>query len=347
MRIEATATSISWIPSDSVWSTMRRGFDLGLAHWDAPLPETVDSPGEVHELCRQDRFRFANVLSGWAEFDDGRVVASGVTDDSGLVMGATTVRVRWVGGVTFQAASLPVIRPEPQHGDGQVTLLQTVGGRTGVPLPRPVPHAPFVRWQAPLVWTTLALTIRADGSSAVDLVGASAFPRHWVYDETGRVALKSAFADEQRWMSHSFGGRTPWGEHDRPALVVAFESELEQRLSVDIMQRGARPEIRRLPAGATLTEQGRPGAELFLILDGIVGVEVDGRVLGEVGPGAVLGERAILEGGVRTSTVRSTTPVRRAVARVDDLDIERLRGLVQLHRREEEHTPPAGPPSRT
>jgi len=274
-------------------------------------------------------------------------VASGVTDDSGLVMGATTVRVRGVGGVTFQAASLPVIRPEPQHGDGQVTLLQTVGGRTGVPLPRPVPHAPFVRWQAPLVWTTLALTIRADGSSAVDLVGASAFPRHWVYDETGRVALKSAFADEQRWMSHSFGGRTPWGEHDRPALVVAFESELEQRLSVDIMQRGARPEIRRLPAGATLTEQGRPGAELFLILDGIVGVEVDGRVLGEVGPGAVLGERAILEGGVRTSTVRSTTPVRLAVARVDDLDIERLRGLVQLHRREEEHTPPAGPPSRT
>jgi len=76
-----------------------------------------------------------------------------------------------------------------------------------------------------------------------------------------------------------------------------------------------------------------------------VDVEVDGRVLGEVGPGAVIGERAILEGGVRTSTVRSTTPVRVAVARVDDLDIGRLRELVQFHRREEDPNPPEGPPT--
>jgi len=69
-----------------------------------------------------------------------------------------------------------------------VVFRQTAGGRTAIPLPRPVPHPPFVRWQAPLVWTTLALTIRADGSSQARMVGASAFPRHWVYGSDGEVA---------------------------------------------------------------------------------------------------------------------------------------------------------------
>ncbi len=52
MRIEATATSMSWIPSESVWSGMRRGFEMGLAHWDEPLPDAITGTDEVHELCR-------------------------------------------------------------------------------------------------------------------------------------------------------------------------------------------------------------------------------------------------------------------------------------------------------
>ena len=182
-------------------------------------------------------------------------------------------------------------------------FVQTVGGRTALPLPRPVPHPPYVRWQAPLVWTTLAVTLRPDGSSDVELAGASAFPRHWVYGADGRVALKSGLADQGRWMAHSFGERTPWADHDRPALVVAVESELERQLSNDIMRGGARPEIRNLPEGAELTRQGAPGDELYLVLDGIARVDVDGNALAEFGPGAVLGERALLEDGVRTSTV--------------------------------------------
>jgi CRP-like cAMP-binding protein len=48
---------------------------------------------------------------------------------------------------------------------------------------------------------------------------------------------------------------------------------------------------------------GEEGRELFLILDGTVDVEVDGDVVAEIGPGAVVGERAPLEGGKRTATV--------------------------------------------
>ena len=334
MRVEATATSMSWIPSESVWSGMRRGFELGLAHWDDPLPDAVEVPHEVHTLCREDRFRFANVLSAWAEVEDGRVVSAGLGDASGLVMGSTTVRVAKVGA-TFRAVSLPTLRPEPEHDDGSVRFLQTVGGRTGVPLPRRVARPPYVQWAAPTVWTTLSLTIRADGSTDVHLVGASTFPRHWVYGPDGRLALKSGLTDEDTWLTESFGDRTPWGDHDTPALVVAVESDLERQMSTEIMRGGNVPQVRRLKAGETLTRQGESGHELFLVLDGVVSVDVDGTVLGEVGPGAVLGERALLEGGTRTSTLTAVTPVRVAAAPGDTVDVEALRELARGHRREE------------
>jgi Cyclic nucleotide-binding domain len=337
MRIEATATSLSWIPSESVWSGMRRGFELGLAHWDEPLPDALAGIHEVHALCREDRFRFGNVLGGWAEVEDGRITTAGFTDDSGLVMGATTVRVARVGA-TFRAVSLPALRPEPEHAEGAVTFVQTVGGRTGVPLPRRVSRKPFVQWAAPTVWTTLALTLRADGSSDVRLRGASTFPRHWVYGSDGRLNLKSGLTDEDTWLTESFGQRTPWGDYATPALVVAVESELERQMSTEIMHGGSAPQVRRIKAGATLTRQGDPGDEVFLVLDGVVSVDVDGTPLGEVGPGAVLGERALLEGGVRTSTLTAVTPVRVAAAHGDSVDLDKLRELSLSHRREEQQT---------
>lgn len=334
-RVEATATSLSWIPSESVWGAMRRGFELGLAHWDEPLPDAVEDAGTVHELCRQDRFRFGNLLSAWAEVEDGRVVAAGVHEHSGLVMGSTTVRVAGLGA-TFRAVSLPTLRPEPEHEGDSVTFTQTVGGRTGVPLPRRVSRRPFVQWAAPTVWTTLALTLRADGSAEVRLAGASPFPRHWVYGPDGRLLLKSGLTDEDTWMTESFGTLTPWGAHDTPALVVAVESELERQLSTELMHGGHAPQVRRLRAGDVLTRQGDPGDELYLVLDGVVAVDVDGSPLGELGPGAVLGERAVLEDGRRTSTLTAVTPVRVAAVPAADLDLEKLRVLAAGHHREDE-----------
>jgi hypothetical protein len=348
MRVSATTTTLSWIPSDSVWGPLKLGFDLGLSHWDQPMPERLTGVPDVDALHDAGRFRFANVLQGWVDIDDGRIVGHGFGDRSGLLMGDTTVRLARTG-VTFAAVGLPVIRSAEVAGDGSgggsVVFRQTVGGRTAIPLPRPVPHPPFVRWQAPLVWTTLALTMHADGSSDSKLVGASAFPRHWVYGTDGTVAWKSALTDESTWMRHSFGERTPWSERDREALVTEVESQVERQLSTDIMRGGAKPEIRRLPNGSLLTRQGDPGDELYLVLDGVAVVEVDGRAVAELGPGAVVGERAILEEGLRTSTVRATTALRVAVARRDAIDVDRLRALAETHRREDQPMgeAPSGP----
>lgn len=335
MRIEATGTTLSWIPSESVTGPLKLGMNLKLGHYDDPLPDQVAGTNEVHELCRLDKFRFGNVLSGWAEVDDGRIVDAGFGEASNLVMGSTTVRVGKLG-VTFRAISLPVLRGEPERSDQEVTLTQTVGGATGVPLPRPVPHPPFVKWQAPIVWTTLRLTIRADGSSDVTLVGASAFPRHWVYDTAGHISAKTGLAAQGEWLNHSFGLRTPWGDSDREALVLAAETELERQLSGEIMRGGEKPSIRRLSEGERLTTQGEPGDELFLVLDGVLSVDFDGTPLAEVGPGAVVGERAVLEGGTRTSTLTAVTPVSVAVAAKDQIDLDRLRELSLGHRREEQ-----------
>ncbi len=188
----------------------------------------------------------------------GRIIGAGYRDDSGGLMGATTVKVG-AARRTFQAVRLPDLRRAPEHGDGWVRFTQTVGGRTGVPAPRRVAHPPFLQWQAPTVWTTLTLTLHADGRAELGVPGASRFPRHWVYDASGKLARKSGLTDFNEWFRKSFGKHTPWGDEDSSALVVAVETALERELSVQLMHGAGKPRIVSHPAGATLVRQGAAG----------------------------------------------------------------------------------------
>ena len=150
-------------------------------------------------------------------------------------------------------------------------------------------------------------TVGADGSATFDVAGASPFPRHWIYDADDALASKVGVADFRGWYHGEQGRHTPWGDEDTPALVTAVESALERELSGQIMRSGTKPEIRRLKEGELLTRQGAEGHELFLLLDGVLSVEVDGEAVAEVGPGAIVGERAALEGGRRSSTLKALT----------------------------------------
>jgi hypothetical protein len=227
MRYESCVTSLSWIPSEAVTGATRTAFDSGFTHYDDPPPAEL---ADIEELRAGDRFRFANVLRAWIEVDDsGRIIGGGY-DGSGI-MGATTLRL---GGLshTFQAVPLPDMQRTPEQGEGWMRFVQTTGGRTAIPAPRPVRRRPFVQWQAPLVWTTLSLTLHADGRAEYSVTGASRFPRHWIYDADGRLAHKSGLTDYANWTRVSFGRHTPWGDEDSPALVTAVETALEQALSV-------------------------------------------------------------------------------------------------------------------
>ncbi len=99
-------------------------------------------------------------------------------------------------------------------------------------------------------------------------------------------------------MREAFGKHTPWGDEESPALVTAVETALERELSGRIMKGGAKPKIRVVKKGDALVTQGEPGHELFLLLDGVLRIEVDGERIAEVGPGAVLGERAVTREGL-------------------------------------------------
>ncbi|MCA1830335.1 MAG: cyclic nucleotide-binding domain-containing protein [Actinomycetota bacterium] len=343
MRIESSVTSLSWIPTEAISGMTKVPFATGMAHWDEVPPDQLD---DLEVLRKEDRFRFANNLRAWVEIDDapetwqgrtlsrgtGRITASGFSG-AGLI-GSTTLKLG-KKAMTFAAVPLET-QQQIEKGDGFVRFTQTAGGRTGVPAPRPVPHPPFFQFHAPIAWTTLQLTIYADGRSEFELKGASPFPRHWVYDHAGTLVSKSGLIDYKDWAKHAFGARTPWGDEDSPAVVAQVETALEHELSFMIMRKDRKPRYKKIKKGKTLTEQGEFGDELFLLLDGVLSVEVDGQPVAEVGPGAILGELAILGGGRRTSTLRAVTNSRVAVAAGDEVDRSLLEELAKQHRRESE-----------
>ena len=149
------------------------------------------------------------------------------------------------------------------------------------------------------------------------------------------MAEKSGQIKFRKWFRRAFGKHSPWGGEDSEALVAEVETALERELSKTIMRSGEKPEIRKVKGGTNLVEQGQAGDDLFLLLDGVLRVEVDGKALADLGPGAVLGERAVLEGGNRTSTLTAVTDCKVAVARADQIDRKRLEQLSEGHRREE------------
>lgn len=331
MRFERSVTSISWIPSEAIEGLPKLPFELGIGHYDEPPPERL-AAGDLERLRDADRFREANVLRAWIEVDDGRVVDSGYSGEA--LVGSTTFRVGpkaiVVPGVAFET-----IRAEPERGDASVRFVQTVGGRAGFPAPRRVSGKPFFRIHSATAWTTLALTIDADGSSGHELQGASAFPRHWVYDDAGQLVQKSGTVDFKTWYRESHGERTPWGDEESPAVVAAAETELERRLSRELIGGGEKVGRRRLEVDETLVEQGETGEDLYVILDGVLAVEVDGDVVAEIGPGAVVGERAVLEEGTRTATLRARTQARVAVVPGSALAPSELEALAAGRRQEE------------
>jgi len=334
MRIESSVTSLSWIPSEAIKGMTKLPFSMGVAHYDESPPDHLeDGLTTLAELRDADRFRFANNLQAWIEVEDGKIVSYG--QSGGGMIGSTTMKLG-KKSATFAAVSLPDLPLAPEVGDGWVKFSQSAGGRTGVPAPRRVSRPPFMQVIAPLAWSTLSITLHADGRVVPELVGASPFPRHWVYGDDGALIAKTGLIDFKTWYREAFGKHSPWGDEDSPALVTEIETALERSLADNIMRGSAKPTIRKLKADDTLVEQGSEGNDLFLLLDGVLRVEVDGEALAELGPGALLGERAILEGGVRTSTLRAVTKCTVAVATSDTVDPESLAAVSEGHRREEQ-----------
>ena len=69
-----------------------------------------------------------------------------------------------------------------------------------------------------------------------------------------------------------------------------------------------------LPAGQVLAHEGTVGSEFFIVLAGNVEVVQSGDLVATRGPGAPLGEIALLGARSRTATLIAQTPVHARVA---------------------------------
>src|SRR5215831_1289572 len=187
MRIESSVTSVTWIPYEAIKGMPKLPFDWGVAHYDEPLHDRLL---DLDAMQENDLFREANELKAWIDTeDDGTITEYGYSGRGRI--GVTRIKLGR-REVAFPAVQYPLIQTEPEVGDGWVRFRQSAGGHMGLPAPRRVLGKPFFRVQSASAWTTLELTINADGTSEGTLAGASTFPRHWVYDKEGVNVLAPA-----------------------------------------------------------------------------------------------------------------------------------------------------------
>jgi Cyclic nucleotide-binding domain len=295
MRIASSVTAITWLPFAALDALPELPIGIAVAHYDEPPPAVL---GDLDELRDADRFREANRLEGWIEVENGEIVDYG-RDGRSVVTGAGLDVDS--GQIAFPAIEFPVIQPEPEIGDGFVRFQQTVGGRIGFPVARPLRGRGYFHIGSAQAWTTLELVIRTDGSSERRLVAASPFPRHSLYDGGGTFVSEHGLTDFDGWYRECHD-ESPWAG-----------DELEDELDQVAIRSGATLQRRRLRAGEPLVEQDEPGADMFLLLEGALDVEIDGDTVARVGSGAVLGELAVLGAGKRTATLRAVRPSRVAV----------------------------------
>jgi CRP/FNR family cyclic AMP-dependent transcriptional regulator len=71
--------------------------------------------------------------------------------------------------------------------------------------------------------------------------------------------------------------------------------------------------------GETLVRAGTPPAQLFFIEEGTVEVKRDDDVVATLGAGDVVGERGVVERGLRNATVVATSPVQAVFLTGDQL----------------------------
>ena len=98
--------------------------------------------------------------------------------------------------------------------------------------------------------------------------------------------------------------------------MVGRDTYLEHLASVPLFAACSQKDLQRIarasdevqiPEGRTLVKQGDIGRECFVLVDGKVKVERNGRKLATLGPGAYFGELSLLDKGPRTATATAET----------------------------------------
>jgi CRP/FNR family transcriptional regulator, cyclic AMP receptor protein len=104
-----------------------------------------------------------------------------------------------------------------------------------------------------------------------------------------------------------FGSRKAAPEAAEHLQDVAFF----EGFSADELQRvAALADEVEAEQGAEIMDQGRPGLECYVILDGTAGVYVSGEHIATLEAGSMVGEMALIDHRPRSATVVAQTPMR-------------------------------------
>jgi CRP-like cAMP-binding protein len=104
-----------------------------------------------------------------------------------------------------------------------------------------------------------------------------------------------------------------------PLSMLRKNAKIELLKRVPLFERCSKSELQEiarladeidLPSGQTLTTEGEPGREFFVLIDGKVDVRRKGRKVKELAGGDFLGEIALVADVPRTATVTASTPLR-------------------------------------
>ena len=195
-------------------------FDLGITHYDDVPPDAID---DLDTVVGPHGARFGNSLSAWIEVDEGRIVDHGQDGQGSL--SSSAVRI---GGmrILVEPVEFPRLCPEPEVTDQYVRFSQTAGGRPGLPAPRRVREAPYLKVEGPTVWTTLQLTLHSDGSSDTRLVGGSPFRATGCTIRSGRLSREVGGHRLQELVQHVQRSHVSWGSVDREVPMAVAESRL-------------------------------------------------------------------------------------------------------------------------
>jgi CRP-like cAMP-binding protein len=111
-------------------------------------------------------------------------------------------------------------------------------------------------------------------------------------------------------------------EHRELARELASFPAFADCLPDDLLALARAGRVTSLPARWTFVHEGTPADACYVLLDGQAHVRMHGEERARLGPGAVLGEMALLGRRLRAASVSSATPVR--ALRVEYADLVAL-----------------------
>jgi hypothetical protein len=123
---------------------------------------------------------------------------------------------------------------------------------------------------------------------------------------TGAILLSTAAA--ARGSVRALDARSTLPEYELRLLRAA--PVFAPILPVALERLAARLEPIAVHAGDEVVHEGDPGDCVYLVADGSLSVETNGRIVSHIGPGELFGEMALLRNAPRNATVRADTEAR-------------------------------------